>query len=68
MASVDHSASSKALERPASRMTVGWFAKRALLGIMILVFAFGSIAWLTNASIDDGEAVAAQIAVPAQNQ
>ncbi|MEQ1577012.1 MAG: hypothetical protein ABL894_05100 [Hyphomicrobium sp.] len=33
-------------------MTLGWVVKRIALYIAILVVAFGSIAWLTHASID----------------
>lgn len=44
----------------ARRVTLGWFLKRSLIGIAILMFAMGSLAWLTYASIDpegDGEQV-----------
>lgn len=33
-------------------MTFSWVLKRAVLGIAILVVAFGSIAWLTYATIE----------------
>lgn len=33
-------------------VTVGWFLKRSLIGIAILMVAMGSLAWLTYASID----------------
>lgn len=45
-----------ALVRP---VTLGWFLKRSLIGIAILLVAMGGLAWLTYASIDpdsDGEA------------
>lgn len=37
-------------------MTLRWVLKRVALGVIILVVAFGSIAWLTYASIEQGEA------------
>ncbi len=39
----------------ASRITVGWFLKRAIIGIAILVVSIGSMAWLTHASIDPSQ-------------
>ncbi|MBN8911072.1 MAG: hypothetical protein J0H65_03245 [Rhizobiales bacterium] len=39
-------------------VTLGWFLKRSLIGIAILLIAMGGLAWLTYASIDpalDGE-------------
>lgn len=36
----------------ARRVTLGWFLKRSLIGIAILMFAMGGLAWLTYASID----------------
>ncbi|WP_072397058.1 hypothetical protein [Hyphomicrobium sp. CS1GBMeth3] len=33
-------------------VTVGWFLKRSLIGIAILLVAMGGLAWLTYASID----------------
>ncbi|HRN89504.1 hypothetical protein [Hyphomicrobium sp.] len=33
-------------------VTLGWFLKRTLVGIAILMVAMGSLAWLTYASID----------------
>ena len=33
-------------------VTLGWFLKRTLLGIAILLVAMGGLAWLTYASID----------------
>lgn len=38
-----------ALVRP---VTFGWFLKRSLIGIAILMVAMGGLAWLTYASID----------------
>jgi hypothetical protein len=38
-----------ALVRP---VTLGWFLKRSLIGIAILMVAMGGLAWLTYASID----------------
>ncbi len=38
-----------ALARP---VTVGWFLKRSLLAVVILVVSMGGLAWLTYASID----------------
>ena len=37
-------------------MTLRWVLKRVALGVIILMVAFGSIAWLTYASIEQGEA------------
>ncbi|MGE0023301.1 MAG: hypothetical protein AB7S70_06695 [Hyphomicrobium sp.] len=37
------------LARP---VTVGWFLKRSLLAVVILIVAMGGLAWLTYASID----------------
>lgn len=37
-------------------ITLRWVMKRVALGVIILVVAFGSIAWLTYASIEQGEA------------
>lgn len=33
-------------------VTLGWFVKRSLIGIAILMVAMGGLAWLTYASID----------------
>lgn len=33
-------------------VTLSWFLKRSLIGIAILLFAMGGLAWLTYASID----------------
>ena len=33
-------------------VTLGWFLKRALIGIFILIVSMGGLAWLTYASID----------------
>ena len=38
-----------ALVRP---VTLGWFLKRSLIGIAILMVAMGGLAWLTYNSID----------------
>ena len=38
-----------ALVRP---VTLGWFLKRSLVAVIILVVAMGGLAWLTYASID----------------
>lgn len=40
---------------PASRITFGWFLKRAIMGIAILVVSIGGMAWLTHASIDPSQ-------------
>jgi hypothetical protein len=43
---------------PARQVTLGWFLKRTIIGIAILMVAMGGLAWLTYASIDpdlDGE-------------
>ena len=37
---------------PLRTVTVGWFLKRSLIGIAILMVAMGGLAWLTYASID----------------
>jgi len=33
-------------------ITLGWVVRRSLIGIAILMFAMGGLAWLTYASID----------------
>lgn len=33
-------------------VTLGWFLKRSLIGLAILMIAMGGLAWLTYASID----------------
>ncbi len=33
-------------------VTLGWFLKRSLIGVAILLIAMGGLAWLTYASID----------------
>jgi hypothetical protein len=33
-------------------VTLGWFLKRSIIGIAILMVAMGGLAWLTYASID----------------
>lgn len=33
-------------------VTLGWFLKRMLVGVAILLIAMGGLAWLTYASID----------------
>lgn len=33
-------------------VTLGWFLKRTVIGIAILMVAMGGLAWLTHASID----------------
>lgn len=38
-----------AMVRP---VTLGWFLKRSLIGITILLVTMGGLAWLTYASID----------------
>jgi hypothetical protein len=44
-------------------VTLGWFLKRMLVGVAILLIAMGGLAWLTYASIDpDGDSDAAQSA------
>lgn len=49
----DASAVEGRLVRP---VTIGWFLKRSLIGIAILMVAMGGLAWLTYASIDpDGD-------------
>jgi hypothetical protein len=37
---------------PVRQVTLGWFFKRSLIGIAILLVAMGGLAWLTYASID----------------
>lgn len=37
---------------PVASVSVGWFVRRTLIGIVILVIAVGGLAWLTHASID----------------
>jgi hypothetical protein len=37
---------------PLRTVTLGWFLKRSLIGIAILMVAMGGLAWLTYASID----------------
>jgi hypothetical protein len=52
---------------PARDVTLGWFVKRSLLGIAILLVAMGGLAWLTYASIDptlDAEAATAAAPSP----
>lgn len=39
-------------------VTLGWFLKRTLVGIAILLVAMGSLAWLTYASIEPDQDVA----------
>lgn len=39
-------------------VTFGWFLKRTILGIAILMVAMGSLAWLTYASIDQDQEAA----------
>ncbi|WP_439541063.1 hypothetical protein [Hyphomicrobium sp.] len=58
---------------PARQVTLGWFLRRSLLGIAILLVAMGGLAWLTYASIDptlDAEAASApanaDVAAPAK--
>jgi hypothetical protein len=49
-------------------VTLGWFLKRSLLGLAILLVAMGGLAWLTYASIDpalDAETTATPAAVDA---
>lgn len=50
--SVEGVVAGTSVERPKRVVSWGWFMKRALLGITILVVATGSVAWLTYASID----------------
>jgi hypothetical protein len=33
-------------------VTLGWFLKRSLIGLAILMIAMGGLAWLTYASIE----------------
>ncbi|HYD15083.1 MAG TPA: hypothetical protein VEA77_01650 [Hyphomicrobium sp.] len=37
---------------PVRTVTLGWFLKRSIIGIAILLVAMGGLAWLTYASID----------------
>jgi hypothetical protein len=37
---------------PLRPVTLGWFLKRSLIGIAILMVTMGGLAWLTYASID----------------
>lgn len=37
---------------PARPVSLGWFVRRSLIGIAILLVAMGALAWLTYASID----------------
>lgn len=37
---------------PVQQVTLGWFLRRSLLGLVILAVAMGGLAWLTYASID----------------
>jgi len=37
---------------PLRPVTIGWFVRRTLLGVAILMVAMGGLAWLTYASID----------------
>lgn len=37
---------------PLRTVTLGWFLKRSLIGIAILMVAMGGLAWLTYASIE----------------
>ncbi len=37
---------------PVRHVTLGWFLKRSLIGLVILAVAMGGLAWLTYASID----------------
>lgn len=49
-------------------VTLGWFLKRTIVGIAILIVAMGGLAWLTYASIDPDQeaAVTAPADVPAR--
>ena len=38
--------------KPRSQITVLWFLKRLVLGIVILVVSLGGLAWLTHTSIE----------------
>lgn len=40
-------------------VTLGWFLKRTIVGIAILIVAMGGLAWLTYASIDPDQEAAA---------
>ncbi len=50
---VDHAAANVA--DSAAHITFGWFLKRAIIGIAILVVSIGGMAWLTHASIDPSQ-------------
>ena len=50
--------STSASPRALNPMTLGWVVRRAVLGALILTLAFGTIAWLTYASLDS-DAIAA---------
>lgn len=55
---------SAAVEAPRT-VTLGWFLRRMLLAITILVVSVGSMAWLTYASIDPNlDAAEPQAEVP----
>ncbi len=43
---------------PLNPMSFGWVLKRIALGVLILVVAVGSVAWLTYASIEQSDAQA----------
>lgn len=48
-------------------VTLGWFLKRSIIGIAILVVAMGGLAWLTYASIDpNGDGLPAPAAAKEQ--
>ena len=47
-----HAVQTAAVPQMARPVTVGWFVKRSLVGIAILLVAMGGLAWLTYASID----------------
>ena len=40
-------------------VTLGWFLRRTIVGIAILMVAMGGLAWLTYASIEPEEEAAA---------
>lgn len=44
-------------------VTLGWFLKRTVIGIAILMVAMGSLAWLTYASIEPDDATATKVPV-----
>lgn len=54
-ASLDTQRNAGHVADPASRITFGWFLKRAIIGIAILVVSIGGMAWLTHASIDPSQ-------------